>query len=99
MGEAVEQRRGHLRIAEDSRPFTEAEFCVENHAGAFVELAQEREQQCAAGGAEPQVAKLVEDDEVGVVFLLFQGVGEFDGREEPEALAMTFDRLDADGGG
>src|ERR1700722_10655075 len=66
------------------------------------------EEQCSAGGAERQVAKLVEDDEIGVgeprrdlswlslkLFLL-EGVDEFDGGEEPDALAMVFDRLDAD---
>ncbi len=30
--------------------------------------------------------------------LLFDGVDEFDGREEPDALAVMLDRLDADGG-
>src|SRR5580698_2484008 len=66
------------------------------------------EEQCSAGGAERQVAKLVEDDEIGVgeprrdlsgfalkLFLL-EGVDEFDGGEEPDALAMVLDRLDAD---
>ena len=49
------------------------------------------EQQCAAGGAERQVAKFVEDDEIGVgepgrdlsglalKLLLFEGVDEIDG--------------------
>src|SRR4051794_37204434 len=69
------------------------------------------EEQCAAGGAEGQIAKLVENDEVGVgeasgdlpslslVLLLFKGVDEFDRREEPHALAVMLDGLDADGGG
>jgi hypothetical protein len=66
------------------------------------------EEQGPAGGAERQVGKLVEDDEIGVgepgcdlsgfalkLFLL-EGVDEFDGGEEPDALAMVLDRLDAD---
>jgi hypothetical protein len=66
------------------------------------------EEQGSAGGAEQQVAKLVEDDEIGVgeprrdlsgftlkLFLL-ESVDEFDGGEEPDALAMVLDRLDAD---
>src|SRR4051812_14921519 len=69
------------------------------------------EEQCAAGGAERQVAKLVENDEVGVgepsselpslplVLFLFEGIDEFDRREEPHALAVMLDGLDADGGG
>src|SRR5580692_7839176 len=66
------------------------------------------EEQGPAGGAERQVAKLVEDDEIGVgeprrdlagfalKLLLFEGVDEFDGGEEPNALAVLLDGLDAD---
>src|SRR6476660_9710867 len=69
------------------------------------------EEQGSAGGAERQVAKLVEDDEIGVSepggdlagfalqLLLFESVDEFDGGEEPDALAMVLDGLDADRGG
>ena len=67
------------------------------------------EEQSPAGGAERQVAEFVQDDEVGVgeyaagdlsrlslkLFLL-EGVDEFNGREEPDALAMMLDGLDAD---
>ena len=66
------------------------------------------EEQRSAGGAERQIAKLVEDDEIGVgepsrdlarfalKLLLFESIDEFDGGEEPDALAMVLDRLDAD---
>ncbi len=69
------------------------------------------EEQGPAGGAEWQVAKLVEDDEIGVgepggdlswfalKLLLFESVDELDGGEEADALAMMLDRLDADCGG
>ena len=57
------------------------------------------------------MAKLVEGDEIGVgeprcdlarfalKLLLFESVDEFDGGEEPDALAMVLDGLDADRGG
>ena len=69
------------------------------------------EEQGPAGGAERQVAKFVEDDEIGVgepgcdlpslslALLLFEGVDEFDGGEEPDPLAVMLDGLDADRGG
>src|SRR6202167_5868621 len=69
------------------------------------------EEQGSAGGAERQVAQLVEDDEIGVgepggdlswfalKLLWFKSVDEFDGGEEADALAMMLDRLDADRGG
>jgi len=64
----------------------------------------------SAGGAEWQIAKLVEDDEIGVgepggdlarfalKLLSFKSVDEFDGGEEPDALAVVLDGLDADRG-
>ena len=69
------------------------------------------EEQGPAGGAERQVAQLVKDDEIGVgeprrdlagfalKLLLFESVDEFDGGEEPYALAVMLDGLDADGRG
>jgi hypothetical protein len=69
------------------------------------------EEQGSAGGAERQVAKLVEDDEIGVgepggdlswfalKLLLFKSIDEFNGGEEADALAMVLDGLDADRGG
>src|SRR5271168_4528664 len=108
VGETVQQRGCHLGVAEHGGPLSEAEIGCDDDAGALVELAEQMEEQGPAGGAERQVAKLVEDDEVGVgeprrdlsgfalkLFLL-EGVDEFDGGEEPDALAMVLDRLDAD---
>src|SRR6202045_3357642 len=66
------------------------------------------EEQGSAGSAERQVTKLVEDDEIGVgeprrdlagfalKLLLFESVDEFDGGDEPDALAVMLDGLDAD---
>src|SRR5579871_2168838 len=66
MSEAVEQRGRHLWVAEHGCPFAEAETSRDDDAGALVELAQQMEEQRSAGGAERQVAQLVEDDEIGV---------------------------------
>ena len=63
VGEAVEQRRRHLGIAEDRGPFAEAEVGGDDDAGALVELAEQVEQQRAAGRAEGQISELIENDE------------------------------------
>ena len=91
VSETIEQRGRHLGVAEHGGPLAEAEISRDDDAGALVELAQQMEEQRPAGGAERQVAKLVEDDEIGVseprrdlsrlslkLFLL-EGVDEFDG--------------------
>ena len=64
MGEAVEERRGHLGVAEDARPFAEGEVGGDDDRGLLVEAADQVEQELAAGLGEGQVAELVEDDEV-----------------------------------
>ena len=61
VGEAVEQRSGHLGIAKDAGPFAEAEVSGDDDAGAFVKLAQKVEEQGTTRGAERQVAQLVQD--------------------------------------
>src|SRR5260370_42446971 len=111
VGETVEQRGRHLGVAEHGGPLAEAEISRDDDAGALVEFAQQMEEQGPAGGAERQVTKLVEDDEIGVgeprrdlagfalKLLLFERVDEFDGGEEPDALAGMLDLLDADRGG
>ena len=44
VGEAVEERRGHLGVAEDRGPFAEAEIGGDDDAGALVKLAQKMEE-------------------------------------------------------
>jgi hypothetical protein len=66
VGQAVEQRRRHLGIAEDARPFREAEVGGDDDAGPLVEPAQQMEQQGAARCAERQITEFIEDDEIGV---------------------------------
>ena len=95
-------------VAEHGSPLAEAEIGGDDDAGGLIELAQQMEEQGSAGGVERQVVKLVEDNEIGVgepggdlswlalKLLLFKSVDEFDGGEEPHALAMVLDGLDAD---
>ncbi len=48
MGEPIEERRGHLGIAEDRRPFAEGKVRGDDDRGALVEAADQVEQQLAA---------------------------------------------------
>ena len=91
MGEAIEQRGCHFRIAEHAGPLAEAQIGRDDDAGALVEFAQQVEQERSAGRAERQAAKLIEDHEVGVDqtvrdlanfslgLFLFECVDQFDG--------------------
>ena len=56
MGEAVEECCGHLGITEDAGPFAEGEVCGDNDRGAFVELADEVEQELATSLGEGEIA-------------------------------------------
>jgi hypothetical protein len=107
MGEPVEQGSGHLGIAEHAGPFAEAQIGGDGDTGAFVELAQQVEQQGTARRAERQVSQLVKDDEVEAQqalgkltslvqhLFLFQCVDQIDGGDESDLLAMMLDRLNA----
>ena len=64
VSEAIEQRGGHLGVAEDTRPFAEGEIGGDDDRGAFVEPADEMEEELAAGLGEGQIAEFIEDDEV-----------------------------------
>ena len=64
MGETVEQRGGHLGVAEDGWPFAEGEVGGDDDRGSLVEPAHQVEEQLPAGLSEGQVAEFVEDDEV-----------------------------------
>ena len=109
MGEAVEQGGGHLGIAEDRGPFAEAEVGCDDDACALVKLAQQVEEQRPTLGAEGQVAQFIKDHhvELGQAFcdlpslalglFLFEGVDQFDRREESDLTAMMRDGLDAMG--
>src|SRR5258707_1155641 len=63
MGQAIEQRRRHLGVAEYARPFGEGEICRQDDRGALVKAADQVEQHLPAADREWQVTQLVEDDE------------------------------------
>jgi len=64
MGKPVEQRRGHLGVAEDGGPLAEGQIGGDDDGGLLVELAGEMEEQLAAGLGEGQIAEFVQDCEV-----------------------------------
>lgn len=64
VGDTIEQRGRHLGIAEDCGPFPEGEVGGHDDRGAFVEAADQVEQELATGLGKRQVAKFVEDEEV-----------------------------------
>src|SRR5262249_27373921 len=64
VGEPIEQRRGHLGVAEDARPFAEGEVRSDDDRRPLVEPTDEVEEELSARLREGQIAELVEDDEV-----------------------------------
>ena len=64
MGQSVEERRCHLRVPEDGRPFAEVEVRRHDDRGAFVKATDEVEQELATRARERQISQLVEDQEV-----------------------------------
>jgi hypothetical protein len=58
VGEPVEQGGGHLGVAEDGRPLAEGEVGGDDHRGLLVQLADQVEQQLAAGLGERQIARI-----------------------------------------
>jgi hypothetical protein len=64
MGQAIEHGGGHLGVAEHLGPISEGEVGGDQQRGVLVELADQVEQQLAAGLAERQIAELVDDDEI-----------------------------------
>jgi hypothetical protein len=105
MGEAIEQRRRHLGVAEHVAPLAEAQVGSDDHAGPLVELAEQVEQQGAARRTERQIAKLVQDHEIQAEqtvgelpssvggFLLLQRVNQVDCGKEPDLLAAVLNAL------
>ncbi len=59
MRQSVEERGRHLGVAEDGRPLPEGEVGGDDHRGAFVEPADQVEEQLPAGLGEGQVANLI----------------------------------------
>jgi hypothetical protein len=84
-------------FAKYARPFAESEIGGDDDRGAFVELADEMEEELAAGLGEGQIAEFIEDDEVhagevigepalaSVAGLGFEPIDEIDDIIEPSA--------------
>ena len=108
VGQAVEERRGHLGVAKDRGPFAEAEVGGDDDAGAFGRA-------CSGDGRARRrrwrrrvIAQLVEDHEVGACqglcdlaglslgLLLFERIDQLDRREEAGPLSMMLHGLDAE---
>ena len=72
MGDAIEQRRRHLGVAEHAHPFGEGQVGGDDQRGLLVKLADQMEQQGTAGGGEWQIAEFIKDDSIGLDQLLGQ---------------------------
>jgi hypothetical protein len=57
VGEAVEESRGHLGVAEHAGPFAKGEVRRHDHRRLLVKTAYEVEQQLSAGLSERQVGQ------------------------------------------
>jgi hypothetical protein len=64
VGQAVEHCGCHLGVAEDLRPVGKRQVGGDEQRGILVKLADQMEQQLAAGLAERQIAEFVDDDDV-----------------------------------
>ena len=64
VGQTVEQRSGHLGVAEHAGPFAEGEIGGDDDGRALVEPADETEQKLATELSKLHVAEYVEGDEV-----------------------------------
>ena len=97
VGQAAQHRGCHFGVPENFRPVGEGEICGGQQRGVFVELADQVEQQLAAGLAEWQIAQLIDDDDVVAqqflgrpataagCFLLLQLIDQIDKVVEPAA--------------
>ena len=65
VGEAIEQRRGQLLVAENADPLGEGEVGGDDGRAALVAVGEDVEEQLAAGAVEGHEAELVADQEVG----------------------------------
>ena len=61
VGEAVEQRGCHLGIAEHAGPFAEGQVGSDDDGCAFVEFADQVEQELSAGLGKGLIAQFIED--------------------------------------
>ena len=72
VGQPIEHGGCHFGVAEHLRPIGEGEIGGDEQRRVLVELADQVEQQLAAGLAERQIAEFVDDDEIVAQQLLGQ---------------------------
>ena len=103
VGETIEQRGSHLRIAEDAGPFPKCEVGCDDNRGALVKAADEAKQQLAADLGEWQIAEFIENDEVETCEIIGEPslssgetIDQIDRREEAPAHAGA-DAASSDG--
>ena len=60
MGQPVEQRGGHLGVAEHAGPFTEGKVGGDDDGSSLVEPADEMEQKLAAGLGKGQISEFID---------------------------------------
>ena len=80
VGDAVEQRGGHLRVAEHGGPLAEGEVGGDDDRGLLVELADQVEQELPAGSGERQITQFIEHHEIESAELGGDGSGFADTR-------------------
>ena len=95
VSDAVEHGGGHFGVAEHRWPFAKGEIGGDDHRGILIELADQVEQQLAAGQGERKIAQFVEDNEIEPGHLgrkrsglsdpglLFKAIDQVDSIEEP----------------
>ena len=62
--QAIEERRRHLLVAEDTGPFAEGEVGGHDHRGRLLEPTNQMEQELSAGLGEGQIAEFIQHDEI-----------------------------------
>jgi hypothetical protein len=75
LGDAVDQRGGHLGIAEHVRPLAEGQVVGDDDRGLLVEFADQTEQKLPAGSGERQIAHFIEHHEIEPAELGGDGAG------------------------
>ncbi len=111
MGQPIQQCRSQLGITEHAGPFRKAQVSGDDHAGFFIQFADQMKQQCPTHLAERQIPQFIQNNEIsmgkavgqspllGVELFLFKRVDEFNGRQKSYAPVMMYDGLNADRGG
>ena len=66
MGQPVQKRSRQFCITEHISPFWKAQISRDDHAGSFVQFAEQMEQQRTASLAERQITQFIQNDEISM---------------------------------